>query len=125
MLRKRASLKQAQRMATDPIYRARANDAIYRRKYGITLAQKIAIFLAQGNACAICRRNDKHERLSLWHIDHSHLSNQVRGVLCRSCNLMLGKAADDPTILRAAANYLESRNPAVDLLTTKEDLYGR
>ncbi len=39
-------------------------------------------------------------------IDHDHSTGLVRGVLCGSCNKLLGFAKDDPAILLAAANYL-------------------
>jgi len=31
----------------------------------------------------------------------------VRGTLCRGCNLILGYAKDNPTLLRALADYLD------------------
>ena len=40
-------------------------------------------------------------------LDHEHQSGQIRGVLCRPCNLGLGLFDDEPSRLRAAAVYLE------------------
>lgn len=43
------------------------------------------------------------------HVDHCHATKAVRGILCTSCNWMLGDAKDRPEVLRAGAAYLEAR----------------
>lgn len=78
----------------------------FKRKYGITLEQRDAALVAQGNRCASCKTNDPGKRG--WHTDHCHTSLIFRGVLCRPCNLILGLARDNAETLRAAAAYLES-----------------
>ena len=59
----------------------------------------------QNNECAICGTPFEDEYKA--QIDHCHTSGRVRGLLCIECNWMLGKANDNPTILRNAAAYLE------------------
>ena len=39
-------------------------------------------------------------------VDHCHTKNEVRGMLCGSCNLGLGKFKDDPQLLEFARIYL-------------------
>jgi len=39
-------------------------------------------------------------------VDHCHIKNKVRGMLCGSCNLGLGKFKDDPQLLEFARIYL-------------------
>jgi hypothetical protein len=39
-------------------------------------------------------------------VDHCHTTNKVRGMLCGSCNLGLGKFKDDPQLLEFARIYL-------------------
>lgn len=75
----------------------------YRRKhiYGLTHDEYVAMFSAQKGRCAICR--EPHQKL---HIDHDHATGQVRGLLCRGCNHMLGNARDDPDRLTQARLYL-------------------
>jgi len=38
--------------------------------------------------------------------DHCHTTGQIRGLICSSCNLMLGRIHDDEAILLRAAAYL-------------------
>jgi uncharacterized protein YbaR (Trm112 family) len=61
----------------------------------------------QGGRCAICGGKPKFRgRLS---VDHNHKTNERRGLICETCNLLLGYAcADDgPELLLAALAYLE------------------
>src|SRR5260370_15243056 len=58
---------------------------------------------AQNGVCKICRRTC-HRRLS---VDHCHLTNVVRWLLCSKCNIGLGQFNDDPELLREAANCLD------------------
>lgn len=41
------------------------------------------------------------------HVDHDHTTGQVRGLLCKQCNMGLGLLKDSPTVLRQLAAYLE------------------
>ncbi len=75
-----------------------------RRKYGMTWEQKDALWQEQGRACAICR---KASSLDAIQIDHSHLTGDVRGLLCRPCNTALGFMDDDTRTLSSAIQYLE------------------
>lgn len=70
-----------------------------RRKYGIEPEQLRAMRDAQGDRCAICKgeRCGPGDRL---HIDHDHVTGQVRGLLCGRCNTLIGLAGDDPDRLR-------------------------
>ena len=85
----------------------RANDLDFRdreraRRYGITLEQLREMYARQNNACAICGRSGCE-----LVIDHDHITGELRGLLCIPCNILLGLVRDDPSILRAAAEYLE------------------
>lgn len=82
-------------------------------KYGITPASFQALGERQGWRCAVCRtdkppRPAKKSRVpwSAWHIDHDHETNEVRGLLCINCNMLLGQAKDKLTVLDAAQRYL-------------------
>ncbi|MCW2679741.1 MAG: phage endonuclease [Frankiales bacterium] len=55
----------------------------------------------QGGVCALCRERAPQ------HVDHDHMTGQVRGVLCSCCNQGLGNFRDRADVLRTAIDYLE------------------
>ena len=81
------------------------------KRYQITDADFNAMWESQDGCCAICkvklqpRGRSKHSAA----IDHNHKTSVVRGVLCRGCNHGIGSLGDSPSILIAAAKYLEER----------------
>ena len=83
-------------------------------RYGLTPEQHAQMLAAQGGGCAICGSASAGVR-SL-HVDHDHAccpesgrscGKCVRGLLCDSCNLAIGKMNDDAARLRRAADYLD------------------
>jgi Recombination endonuclease VII len=76
------------------------------RTYGLTEADWDAFLLRQGNRCAVCRTGKPGGRGERWHIDHDHVTGQVRGLLCGKCNSAIGMLQDDPEIIKAAARYV-------------------
>lgn len=73
-----------------------------------------------GERCCICGRSP--EPGFYLALDHDHTTGQVRGLLCQAvkkgaelggCNTGLGYFCDDPARLRAAADYLERKLPAL------------
>lgn len=106
-----------QRAASRVKYCARCEAAVKRERsdaqhrarvaatYGLALDGYDRLYLAQGGRCYICRRaTGKTRRLA---VDHDHKTGKVRGLLCKSCNTMLGHARDDPAMFYRAADYLE------------------
>lgn len=80
------------------------------RYYGITGEQYGEMLAAQKGLCAICGRPETamiNGQPKIMHVDHCHATDQVRALLCGSCNGGLGLFKDDPTVLRAAADYIE------------------
>lgn len=53
-------------------------------QYGLTPETYDALFVSQGNVCAVCGV-DKPSGHG-WHIDHDHVTGAVRGILCSRCN---------------------------------------
>lgn len=93
-------------LSGEPVYSRSARNSILKRSFGITADDYDALEIAQGGVCAICYQSD-NKRLA---VDHCHETNTVRGLLCQSCNLSLGRMGDDPDRLRRAAAYIE-RHP--------------
>ena len=75
-------------------------------KYGITLEQYEVMLENQNGSCHICGTTacQSGKRMA---VDHNHVTNKVRGILCFKCNTGLGKFNDDITILEQAVSYLK------------------
>lgn len=82
------------------------------REYHLTIERYAHMLNDQGLSCAICYKNfgDSYPR-----IDHDHsccpkkatsCGQCIRGLLCESCNLALGKFNDDKDTLIRAAEYV-------------------
>ena len=74
----------------------------------ITKIEYNKMFKAQKGCCAICGRHQSEfgKRLA---VDHNHLTGKIRGLLCNSCNLILGHAKDSRGVLLRAMQYLRNR----------------
>jgi predicted nucleic acid-binding Zn ribbon protein len=77
------------------------------RRHRLTLEQYLGLIEAQGNRCMICQGEWRGWNGLGPHIDHNHLTGEVRGLLCGECNTGIGRFGDDPALLRRAADYLE------------------
>lgn len=71
--------------------------------YGLSKEQYSAMLAAQGGVCAICKRRPAYR----LHVDHSHATGKIRGLLCFPCNNGLGTFKDNITLMRLATEYLE------------------
>lgn|SRR5215216_641273 len=76
-----------------------------RFKYGITWEEYNELLTAQNNMCAICGATEPGGKGD-WHIDHSHKTKQIRGILCAGCNIGIGHLGEDPERMLLAAAYL-------------------
>lgn len=74
-------------------------------KYGITLKEYEAMLVACEGKCEACQR--KPEELWLLNVDHNHETGEVRGMLCRDCNVALGLLKDDPQRVAGLSVYLD------------------
>lgn len=93
--------------------KAAAHELSVQRTYGLKPGQYETLYRAQGGVCFLCRRaTGATRRLS---VDHDHRTEEVRGLLCRICNDILGHARDDWAYFARAARYL-TNPPAREVL---------
>ncbi len=78
-----------------------------KNNYGLTIEMRKKMSAIQDHKCLGCGKLESSQRRAL-DVDHCHNTGKIRGLLCPSCNLTLGYAKDNPTILRSLATYLES-----------------
>lgn len=83
-------------------------DRYLESKYGINLVTFNQMLIDQDHKCKICKTSEPGGRRNTFAVDHSHVTGQVRGLLCSECNTGLGKFRDMSELLRKAADYLES-----------------
>lgn len=83
--------------------------AYLKRAYNITVDDYNKMCLDQGNLCAICYEPLFDNSGKKPHVDHSHSTGKIRGILCYKCNNGLGLFNDNIQKLRNAIEYLTNR----------------
>jgi hypothetical protein len=78
----------------------RQSEIFYKSKYGLTKE-----YVDSFTHCQICTAefSSKLKR----NVDHCHKTGKIRGVLCRFCNVGLGKFYDSESRLQKAIKYLQ------------------
>lgn len=76
-----------------------------KRRYGITLEEYEKMLESVGGRCEICgaSNSDHGHRLG---VDHNHATGEIRGILCKSCNVAISRFKDDASIMRRASEYI-------------------
>ncbi len=91
----------------------------YKRPFLLTPEEYDARLAAQGGVCASChqpetvlgRKSGLPQKLA---VDHCHTTGEVRGLLCRRCNLTLGVSREDFVALRLLGDYKEQSLQRLD-----------
>lgn len=99
------------RKAVDKYYAAhkeKIKEYHLKKNYGINMEQFKQMFIAQETKCAICHKSFINNKDIC--VDHNHTTKQVRQLLCKTCNWMIGYAQDNPDILISGAEYLNKWN---------------
>lgn len=96
--------------ASRPNYH-RANNL--KQRYGISIDEYQTLLTSQNSTCPICKVEIsdtlEYKRQRTVVVDHNHDTGEVRGILCWSCNLVLGHARESTDILYKAIVYLSER----------------
>ena len=82
-----------------------SHSALIRRRYGLSPEEYQAMLDRQGGVCAICEAPPTDKRLA---VDHSHETGEVRGLLCKNCNVKLA-TIENQEFMAAASRYLERK----------------
>jgi len=94
-------------------YPGRKSGVEIARRRGITHQEYLNMFDAQQNKCAVCEKGETRkmkDKVMKLTVDHCHLTNKVRGLLCHNYNTGIGKFFDSIEILESAINYLRRNN---------------
>ncbi|MFA5132519.1 MAG: endonuclease domain-containing protein [Candidatus Paceibacterota bacterium] len=99
------------------------------REYGITLQQYDGVLLSQNNVCAICRKpetavDSRTGKVRYLSVDHNHKFGKKdaaghRGLLCKNCNLAIGRI-DDLEIIDSAIVYLSGYTKEHNCVSMKQ-----
>lgn len=100
-------------VAKRKIYRAKNKEKLaqyefargLRRNYGITVEQYDTMYNNQKGCCAMCGKHQTEFKRRL-HVDHNHVTGEVRSLLCTRCNPLIGYAKEDVENLQKAIEYL-------------------
>jgi hypothetical protein len=92
--------------------RLRQSNTRLKRLFGMTLIEYNLLSEYQNNLCAICNNpetilDNKQLGVRKLAVDHCHITNTNRGLLCFNCNIGLGKFKDSIQELEKAILYLK------------------
>ena len=82
-----------------------------KRFYSLSVEDYVHFFKEQRGLCAICYlpegKNKRTGKQQMLAVDHNHQTKQIRALLCKKCNLLLGYCGENIKILLAAICYLK------------------
>ncbi len=84
------------------------DDVLYfpNKHHRLLMADRERIYLEQNGKCKICEIKESKLNREFC-TDHDHCTGKVRGLLCGTCNFLLGACHDDINILKKAILYLK------------------
>ncbi len=90
-----------------PEYRLKQRKSHLQNKYGISIEDYNKLLISQNNCCATCKSPTPGGRSTVYfHVDHCHITGNVRGLLCQACNNVLGLVKDNTDTLKAMIKHV-------------------
>jgi len=83
-----------------------AKKNVMKNTYGLSEIEYFLLAQKHLNGCAICKQPETVPGKSLA-VDHNHITNEVRGLLCHRCNVALGMLKEDEDIIWNMLEYLK------------------
>ena len=79
------------------------------RRYGLSYKKYEEMVKSQNNKCLICGKEGGSEENfgKQLGVDHDHQTDNIRGLLCYTCNMGLGYFKDNIEYLNIAIEYLK------------------
>ena len=80
--------------------------------YGISKDEWFWMYKEQYGKCDMCKKvlkikgNRRGRAKLIACVDHDHKTNKIRGLLCASCNSLIGLAEENVSILQSGIEYL-------------------
>lgn len=96
-------------------------DTYLRRTYDLSRQDAVLLWESQDRRCPGCGKEiPEPSDLSgrQIHIDHDHLTLEIRGVLCSRCNAAIGMAGDSIETLERLVAYLKAHKQASPIYRT-------
>ena len=103
----RCKSEKAKYKAKTPEQKVQANSRRLKRLYGLSIEDYNTMFTSQEGKCRGCKKHQSEFPIALS-VDHDHLTNEVRGLLCSGCNLAIGNVGENTETLVHLSNYLRS-----------------
>lgn len=75
-------------------------------RYSLDYDEYLQMYERQNKCCRICLLEYNLGGPKGLHVDHDHSTGEVRGLLCRNCNVALGLIKENKDILLRIFNYL-------------------
>ena len=94
---------------------AAAREKMLLNSYGLSLEDYVLMLESQNGQCLICHTTDPSKGgrktgrgggMKHFCVDHDHKTGKVRGLLCYSCNRIIGMIEEKPEWCNKAIDYL-------------------